>query len=190
LVGGLIGWLTNMLAVRMLFRPRRPINLLGFRLQGLVPRRQAELAVSIGQTVERHLISHEDVRRAIERADMRAGMEELLHQRITLLIDAHIRQLHPMVAMFVGSSARQKLEGILLAEVEVLLPELGKHLLDSLEEQLDFQQIVEQKVRAFDLDRLEAMILDVAHRELRAIELLGGVLGLLIGLVQVGFLVL
>ena len=47
-----------------------------------------------------------------------------------------------------------------------------------------------EKVQAFDLDRLENMILEIATRELRAIEILGGVLGVLIGLIQVGILML
>jgi uncharacterized membrane protein YheB (UPF0754 family) len=43
-IGGVIGWITNWIAVKMIFRPLRPIRLLGFRLHGLVPRRQADLA--------------------------------------------------------------------------------------------------------------------------------------------------
>jgi len=54
---------------------------------------------------------------------------------------------------------------------------------------LDVPKLVETKVAAFAVEKLEAMILEVASRELRAIEVLGGMLGALIGLAQVGFLV-
>jgi uncharacterized membrane protein YheB (UPF0754 family) len=53
---------------------------------------------------------------------------------------------------------------------------------------LDVPQLVEKKVAAFAVDKLEALILEVASRELRAIEWLGGVLGVLIGVLQVAFL--
>jgi uncharacterized membrane protein YheB (UPF0754 family) len=49
-------------------------------------------------------------------------------------------------------------------------------------------RLVEEKVGAFAIEKLEALILEVANRELRAIVVLGGVLGVLIGLAQVGFL--
>jgi uncharacterized membrane protein YheB (UPF0754 family) len=53
---------------------------------------------------------------------------------------------------------------------------------------LDVPRLVEEKVGAFAIEKLEALILEVANRELRAIVVLGGVLGVLIGLAQVGFL--
>src|SRR5690625_533564 len=45
----------------MLFHPRQPLRipLLGWQLQGLLPKRQADLARSIGETVERDLMSPE-----------------------------------------------------------------------------------------------------------------------------------
>ena len=51
-------------------------------------------------------------------------------------------------------------------------------------------KIVEDKVNDFDLDQLEEMIRGVSSPELRAIEILGGVLGLIIGIVQDGILLL
>lgn len=189
-ISGLIGWLTNYVAVRMLFRPRRELNILGLRLQGLVPRRQAEIAASIGRTVQSHLISHEDLRNILGRADVRANMETVLSERLGEFIDNKLRTLHPMAGALLSGSLRQRLESMLLREVERMLPEIGERMIDSVEDQLNFQQMVEDKVKAFDLDQLERMILGIAHRELRAIELLGGVLGFVIGIVQVAILLL
>ena len=45
--------------------------------------------------------------------------------------------------------------------------------------------MVEEKVAAFPVEKLEKLVLQVASRELRAIEWLGAVLGILIGLAQV-----
>ena len=57
-----------------------------------------------------------------------------------------------------------------------------------MEEGLDVRALVTEKVREFPIARLEELILEVARRELRAIELLGGLLGLLVGLAQAGLL--
>ena len=53
---------------------------------------------------------------------------------------------------------------------------------------LDVPKLVEEKVAAFEILKLERLVLEVASRELRAIVVLGGVLGVIIGLLQVGFL--
>ena len=49
IVGGLLGWLTNMIAVKMLFRPRRAVNLGLFKLRGLIPKSVSTRLV--GQTL-------------------------------------------------------------------------------------------------------------------------------------------
>jgi uncharacterized membrane-anchored protein YjiN (DUF445 family) len=64
LVGGVIGYITNDLAIRMLFRPFKPVVLGRFRLPltpGIVPRHQAELAVALGAEVERRFFNADDL---------------------------------------------------------------------------------------------------------------------------------
>ena len=52
------------------------------------------------------------------------------------------------------------------------------------------RRIVEEKIHAFDLDQLESIVRKLAHREFRSIEILGAVIGFVVGLVQWGILVL
>lgn len=61
-VGGIIGALTNLIAITMLFRPHYPIKLWGWRLPftpGIIPKRHQEIAHQLGQVVEKHLVTKE-----------------------------------------------------------------------------------------------------------------------------------
>ena len=67
--GGTIGYLTNALAIRMLFRPLSRKYLFGIPVPltpGIIPRRRAELARSIGRMVSRELLSAETLRERLE----------------------------------------------------------------------------------------------------------------------------
>ncbi|MEE2887774.1 MAG: DUF445 family protein, partial [Planctomycetota bacterium] len=86
-IGGLIGYLTNRLAVKMIFRPIKPKNILGLRLQGLMPRRQAEIASSIGAVVGDHLIRHEDVVRGLDSLDMESLLLDLFESALAPKIE-------------------------------------------------------------------------------------------------------
>jgi uncharacterized membrane protein YheB (UPF0754 family) len=55
----------------------------------------------------------------------------------------------------------------------------------TLETQLDLEKIVTEKVYGFSSDKMEAILNQIMSKEFRFIELIGGVLGLLIGCVQV-----
>lgn len=62
LIGAVIGYATNWVAVKMLFRPRKEICVFGRRLPftpGVIPRGKARLARAIGRAVEEQLLTAE-----------------------------------------------------------------------------------------------------------------------------------
>lgn len=188
-VAALIGWGTNTIAVKMLFRPRRQVSILGFKLQGLVPRRQMDLANKIAQTVERDLISHKDVQAVIQSPETQAEIEKLIQQQISTFISEKLAFL-PLVSAFLQGETAQQINALLVKQFRDAIPDLLQGLVDKVEHKMDFQQIVRSKVEAFDLGRLEQIIYDISAKELKTIEYLGGVLGFIVGLAQVGLMLL
>jgi uncharacterized membrane protein YheB (UPF0754 family) len=65
LLGACIGYFTNFVAVKMLFRPHHPKMLCGRRLPftpGIIPRRQPDLARAVGKAVGENLFTSQDLR--------------------------------------------------------------------------------------------------------------------------------
>ena len=63
-IGAVIGYFTNMIAVKMLFYPKREKRLFGRRLPftpGVIPKGRPRLAASIGEVIEHHLLTKEDL---------------------------------------------------------------------------------------------------------------------------------
>lgn len=183
LLGGVIGWVTNLIAVKMIFRPIRPVRVLGFRVQGLIGRRQADLARSIGRVVGSHLVEHKDILRSLNKLDFEGMLARVLDRGLQPKV-AELRSL-PLIGGFLTEDRirdiRQALQNSILQHKESILDEVEKGLAAG----LDVPGLVERKVAAFEIERLEKIILEVASRELHAITRLGGVLGVLIGLLQV-----
>jgi len=182
LVGGAIGYLTNRLAVKMIFRPIEPRRILGLRVQGLIGRRQEEIATSIGRVVGSHLISHGDVVAALESLDL----ERLVDGAIARGLEPKVEELRrlPLVGNFLTDERVSDLRAGFVRAMVNDRHSLFEQLQEAVEQGLDVQDVVTRKVRDFPVERLEALILEVAARELRAIELLGAVLGVLVGLAQ------
>lgn len=64
IIGAMIGYGTNWIAIKMLFRPLKPIKIGNFTLPftpGIIPKRQEKLAVAIGQMVGNNLFTTQDI---------------------------------------------------------------------------------------------------------------------------------
>lgn len=190
LIGAIIGWCTNWLAVKMIFRPRKPISILGLHLQGLLPRRRHELAVNVAETVERDLISVEAIQKLIRALVEGDQVRELLHQRIDTLISDQLDNLGPFVSRLVPAELIEKIKLKLEEEVLVFIEGLSEELHHGIAENLDIHDMVRSRIEGFDLERLEEVIGRIAAQELRHIEILGGVLGFVVGVVEVGIVAL
>ncbi|MCA8949871.1 MAG: DUF445 family protein [Planctomycetes bacterium] len=185
-IGALIGLSTNWLAVKMIFRPVKPVRLVFFRLQGLVPRRQRDLAKAIGRVVGNHLVEHKDIVRGLNKLDFEGILGVVLDKGLAPKVQ-ELRNL-PLIGGFLTEQRVGDIRNAIVAGVMAHREEVLDHVEKGLAAGLNVPEVVEEKVAAFAVDKLERLILEVANRELRAIVWLGGVLGALIGLAQVGFL--
>ena len=186
-VSALIGYVTNYIAVLMLFRPHRPQRWLGLTVHGLVPRRQREIAHSLGTMIERDLFSHEDIQAALQSAETSEEAALFLSEQVDLFVQRLAGQ-NPMVGMFLQGALLDQVKQALVAQMNEKFPQLIERVVERAEHQLDVSAIVAAKIEGFDLKKLEALIYEVSARELRTIEILGGVLGFIVGVVQVGIL--
>ncbi|KRQ87908.1 hypothetical protein ABG79_00073 [Caloramator mitchellensis] len=62
IIGATIGYITNYIAIKMLFRPFREIKIWGIKLPftpGLIPKERGRIAKSVGETIGTHLLSSE-----------------------------------------------------------------------------------------------------------------------------------
>ncbi|WP_416730651.1 DUF445 domain-containing protein [Fictibacillus sp. JL2B1089] len=85
IVGAFIGGLTNSIAIRMLFRPFTTLYIGKYRVPftpGLIPKRRKQLAVQLGETVTKHLLTAEGVQAKINDSRFRKEMTELVQVEV------------------------------------------------------------------------------------------------------------
>ncbi|WP_078381577.1 DUF445 domain-containing protein [Sutcliffiella halmapala] len=91
IVGALIGGLTNSLAIRMLFRPYKPLYVFGKRVPftpGLLPKRREELAEQLGKIVMEHLLTGESMKRKLENSSFQEKMEQWVKVELQRFLDS------------------------------------------------------------------------------------------------------
>lgn len=182
-ISAIIGYVTNFLAVKMLFHPRKEVNLILFKVQGIFPKRQKKLAEKLGDLVARELLSVDDIKKIVQDPSVLHGADEMIGLKIDDFLDKFIKS-KPMLAMFINGEVKEQIKNTLLKEIVKMLPEMLDVLASKLEEKVDIKQIVTDKVSNFSSNEIEKMLYAIMAKEFTFIEILGGVLGFIIGLAQ------
>lgn len=183
-IGAFIGWVTNWLAIQMIFRPYRPIRipLLHYEIQGLIPRRQAEIARTVGEVIEAELFSVTDM---VERLSLPETKDKVAKVMASLAREHLSERLPGFFPAALRGLIGHAMEDILRRETPAVIARVSGELVQEIGSHMDISAIVEEKILRLNLEGLEKLVLSVAARELKHIEVLGALLGFIIGLFQV-----
>ena len=116
LLGAMIGYVTNAIAIRMLFRPLREWCVLGLRVPltpGVIPRQRDALAHSIGQMVSEHLITTETVKEHLAGDSFRAGLRGSVEAATRGFLESSTDSLSLSSSAFLGESFTNVAGGLL-----------------------------------------------------------------------------
>lgn len=159
------------------------MNFIFFKVQGIFPKRQKVLAEKLGKMVANDLFSIDDLLDQIKNND-NSKVLELVDLKIEEFIQQKLSKSMPMLAMFLTEDLKIKIKTALLNEITLILPEVIESYANHLKTSVNIQGIVTEKVMNFSTEKLEELLHNIMKKEFRFIELLGAVLGFIIGLIQ------
>jgi uncharacterized membrane protein YheB (UPF0754 family) len=185
IISAFIGWITNWVAIKMLFRPKQPKKILGITFHGIFPKRQMQFAQHLGKLVSKELLSYTDIEEKITHPDNLKKIMPIVDEHIENFLKNKLSTSLPMLSMFIGDKTIQQLKETFMVELEELFPILMKNYMGTLQQELDLEKIVVEKVSNFSSEKLEEILLQIMSKEFKFVEIIGAVLGFLIGLLQV-----
>ncbi len=139
LVGAFIGYVTNYIAVKMLFRPLNPVKI-GKRTlpftPGIIPRRKPALAKALGKAVGTTLLTKEDLKAILLCEEVKERITELVCTQLNALFDKEItvkEQALLLVEEEQYEEARQQMLDTMTDKIleRVLEMEIGNFIIES-----------------------------------------------------------
>ncbi|WP_332869919.1 DUF445 domain-containing protein [Clostridioides difficile] len=181
-IGGFIGYVTNVVAIRLIFRPIEPIKIpiLNIEIVGLIPKRRAEIAANVGEIIQEEFLSMDEILANIITDEDKEEVVRYIKARVKIIIHEKVS----FIPSGIKNMIQDYLGEIIESEVKQSIDELSKNIINKANERIDIQKMVEYKINELDLYELEEIIIRIAKKELKHIEFLGLVLGFLIGIAQ------
>lgn len=184
-ISAFIGWFTNWVAIKMLFHPKEPKRILGITFHGIFPKRQKVFAEKLGKMISSEFLSFEDIEQKIANPQNLQKLMPMIEGHVDKFLREKLGDEMPFLSLFIGDKTIRSLKKIFMLELEILFPQLMTSYAGHLKEELDLEQIVIEKVSAFSSDKLENILYQIMSKEFRFVEILGGVIGFIIGILQV-----
>lgn len=181
-VGAFIGWITNWVAIKMLFHPRKPVKVLFITFHGIFPKNKKRIATKLGTVVQRDLINFNDIRARLKDPETLNNFKEEIASRVDDAIRDRIEKTP--VLNILPEQAIQRIHKTIIQEIDKNLPQLIDNSMGKIESKLNISEIVMKKVENFSDEKLEQLLLDITAREFKFIEVIGAILGFMIGVVQ------
>ena len=183
-ISATIGWITNWVAIKMLFRPHKEINFGLFKIQGLIPKRRAEIGSGIANIIQNELISVKDVISNIDREEFSKRLNSSIDRVLEKNLKGKVKEKFPVLQMFfsdrMAKDVSNTIKDIIMENQEKIFEIFSNYA----EENIDFEIIISDKISNFSLDKLEEIVTLLAKKELKHIEVIGAILGGLIGVAQ------
>ena len=180
-IGGLIGWITNKVAIKMLFRPVNPKKILFFTLQGVFPKRKDQMAISLAEIIENELLSSDVLISKILDGE---NIDEMKADIMDLLVEKIAESVPSMVKMFLGDNIADTIRGYLDKEGDKIFDVLLDKVKEKAFDNIDVKEIVKERIDELDFIEFEKIIFGLMSKELKHIEVIGFFLGGMIGALQ------
>src|SRR5258706_5722768 len=184
-ISAFIGWVTNWVAIKMLFHPREPKKILGITFQGIFPKRQQQFAEKLGKLVSAEFLSFTDIEQKISDPGNLKKIMPMIENHVDDFLRVKLKDQMPVLSMFIGDKTISSLKKVFMEEIEIIFPQVMKQFAGNLKNELDLENIVIEKVAGFSSDKLEDVLYQIMSKEFRFVEFIEAGIGFIIGVVQV-----
>jgi uncharacterized membrane protein YheB (UPF0754 family) len=182
--GLVVGWLTDWLALKLIFNPKQPVNVFGYTLQGLFLKRRKEVAADYGALIAEQVITPRKIIEAILNGPLSDRMFALIRNEVQDALDRSTGLARPLVVVTVGSTRYRQLKRTITTKVMARLPETLTYIEDYARETMDVRGLLVEKMQRLDERQFEALIRPAFEQDEWILITVGAALGFVMGEVQ------
>lgn len=177
------GWLIATLTVRLLFRPVKPINIVGLKIQGIIPAYQGAFAKEAGIYAQDAFLRYRGLEEKLADPALLGMVKPEIEKHVDHFLQVKIKSVFPILAQFMGEKTINQFKSALLEEIDNLFPVLMKDLTFHLKSGTRLDVMVEEKINQWESGQFESLFYGRASRPIWQYKLICTGIGMLTGIV-------
>jgi uncharacterized membrane protein YheB (UPF0754 family) len=181
-----VGYMTNWIAIKLVFAPREPVRVGPITVQGLFHKRQAEVAEAFGRIVATRVLNADNIVRTVMEGNGAARMNEIVEHRVGELITKY--EAHPMAKLVVPEEQRPALRAEVLERIKREWPKPGGFFHTFAGESVDLNGELERRMKALDRESYEGVLRPAFQQDEWKLIAAGAILGTVAGVLQLVYI--
>lgn len=186
LFGGFVGYFSDWIALKMVFRPMEPKKFFGvFTWQGLFLKRRLEVCEIHARLIAEEVMTARNLFEAAISGPASDRLYALVNKHVQDIVDDQAGYARPLMVFGMGSQRYQAMKSDITAKLMQRLPETLKHAEAFIDKELDMSTTLATKMRLMTPVQFEGLLRPVFQQDEKILIALGGLLGFLVGELQV-----
>ena len=184
-VTGVIGWITNWAAVKMIFYPARFVGVGPIGWQAIIHRHAGKFATGIADMALENLLTPKEVAESLDPKEMQALVRDRVDAETETLCQKVADVVQPGAWAMLPESVKAMVLGQIQSQSTQIVDDVAAKLRERADEVIDLRTVIEEQLSGQNADKLVRLTRRIGAKEFKFIEVCGLVFGFIIGMAQV-----
>ncbi len=185
LFGLIVGYLTNFIALKMIFRPQLPIRIGRITIQGLFHKRQPEVSRDYAGLIAEEIVTPSNIIEAVLKGPYADRVFNMIAKNVKKVIDDQSGLAKPFVAWTVGTRRYIEMKNLAVERIVENLPDAVRSVDAYAKEAMDIASTLSERLSALPPPDFEGMLRPAFEEDEWILIAVGAALGFLVGVGQV-----
>ena len=179
--GFLVGFISDWIALNILFEPKKPIPFGSYTIQGLFLKRQQKVAADYAKIIARDILTPQTIIGEMVAGPLSERVQKMVDERVREMVDSKASIVKPFVVMAVGAESFQRMKQDTSEMLMARLADVIMHAETYVQTSLDIENVVGKKMQAMTPLEFEGLLRPVFKQEEWILIMTGAILGGLVG---------
>lgn len=183
--GFIVGWFTNFIALKLIFKPLEPKNICGYKLHGIFLRRQKEVSEVFARVVCTEIVHVKAIFEDIFAGPLSGNFYAMLRAHTLVFTDKMLAELKPLAIAAMGANKFDAMKEAIAQKVLDEIPNIIDHSYEYTTEALGIETEMRTKMEALGSSEFEGVLHPAFEEDEIQLIILGGILGAIVGVIQI-----
>ena len=184
LTGMMVGYITNWIALKMIFKPIVPRKIGPFIVQGLFFKRQKEVSQEYGIMVAEKVLTPAHISEALLHGANSDRVLSIINRHVKLEVDRYTGGIKPFIQLVTGTKGYIDIKNKICAGIVEALPDAIRYVHKHTEKAMGVRVILRDKMEQLSPNEFEGVLHPIFKEDEWILIVIGTILGTVVGIFQ------